>query len=371
MKAVVSGGCGFIGSHLVDTLLNEEYEVLVYDNLEEQVHQGKKPPYLNKGAEYIYGDIRDYDSFKNVLMDCDYLFHFASMVGVGQSQYQIRKYMEVNDLGIANLWDILVNSKNRVKKVIVSASMSSYGEGLYNCDSCGKVKPSLREESQLKDKDWRLHCPNCSSILTPITTTEDTPLVPNSIYALGKKVQEEISLMMGKTYGIPVTSLRFFNVYGSRQSLSNPYTGVCAIFMSRIKNNKSPFVFEDGKQSRDFISVKDVVRAVIGAIKKSESDYKICNLGNGKPYTIESVALELAKLFDKDITPHISGGYRKGDVRHCYASIENAKEYLGWEPEIDLAAGLGELIEWAKNEPAFDRFDKAFDELIEKNLIKE
>jgi len=356
---------------LVDALLGDGYEVTVYDNLEEQVHQGKKPDYLNKSAEYIYGDIRDYDAFKGVLLDCDYVFHFASMVGVGQSQYQVRKYMEVNDLGIANLWDILVNNKNRVKKVVVSASMSSYGEGLYNCDDCGRVKPLLREEAQLIEKDWQLHCPNCRSILTPVATTEDTPLIPNSIYALGKKVQEEISLIMGKTYDIPVTSLRFFNVYGSRQSLSNPYTGVCAIFMSRIKNDKSPFVFEDGKQSRDFVSVKDIARAAIGAIKKSESDYKICNLGNGKPYTIESVALELAKLFGKDIKPNIPGGYRKGDVRHCYASIDNAKKYLDWKPEIDFATGMGELIEWAKNEPAFDKFDKAFDELIEKNLIKE
>ncbi len=371
MKAVVSGGCGFIGSHLVDKLVEEGYEVVVYDNLEEQVHQGKKPSYLNKDAQYIYGDIRDYDLFKSLLIDTDYIFHFASMVGVGQSQYEVRKYTDVNELGIANLWDILVNNKNRVKKIVVSASMSSYGEGLYNCDNCGKVKPSLREESQLKEKDWNLHCPKCLSVLSPVATTEDTPLVPNSIYALGKKVQEEMSLIMGKTYNIPVTSLRFFNVYGSRQSLSNPYTGVCAIFMSRIKNDKPPFVFEDGKQSRDFISVKDIVRAAVAAIKKSESDYKICNLGNGKPLSIESVALELSKLFNKDIEPYIPGGYRKGDVRHCYASIENAKKYLGWEPKIDFNSGLKELIEWAKSEPAFDKFDKAFDELIEKNLIKE
>ncbi len=371
MKVAVSGGCGFIGSHLVDELTREGYDVVVYDNLEEQVHRGRKPSYLNKDARYIYGDVRDYELFKSAILDVDYIFHFASMVGVGQSQYQISKYAEVNEIGAANLWDILVNNSNRIKKVVISASMSSYGEGLYSCDNCGKIKPILREETQLKKKDWQLYCPHCSSVLVPIATTEDTALMPNSIYALGKKVQEELSLIIARSYDIPCTSLRFFNVYGPRQSLSNPYSGVSAIFISRIKNAKAPFIFEDGNQSRDFIAVKDVVKPAAAAIKNSSSDYKICNIGSGKPLSIESVALRIAELLGSDIRPHISASYRKGDVRHCYASIKNAKDYLGWEPKVDLESGLQELIDWAKDESAFDGFDKAFDELIGKRLIEE
>ncbi len=370
MKVLVTGGAGFIGSHLVDGLVKNGYEVIVYDSLEEQVHQGKKPDYLNKDARYIWADVRDYDSFKKALIDVDAVFHFASMVGVGQSQYEIRKYMEVNDLGTANLWDILVNNKHKVKKVIISASMSSYGEGLYNCPKCGGVKPSLRNEEQLKNKNWELYCPDCGAELEPVPTDERTPLMPNSIYALSKKIQEETSLLVGKLYDIPVTSLRFFNAYGMRQSLSNPYTGVCAIFIARIKNGKSPLVFEDGNQSRDFVSVHDIVRAAVLALEREEANYQICNIGSGTPIAIKEMAHLLSRLFNKDVAPSIPGSYRKGDVRYCYADITNTKRILNWSPEIDISAGLKELIEWAKTEPSFDKFDKAFDELIQKKLIK-
>ncbi|MDP8233989.1 MAG: SDR family NAD(P)-dependent oxidoreductase [Candidatus Saelkia tenebricola] len=370
MKILVTGGAGFIGSYLVDGLIKNGYEVIVYDNLEEQVHQGKTPSYLNKDAQYVWADVGDYDSFKKVLSNVEGVFHFASMVGVGQSQYRIKKYMEVNDIGTANLWDILVNNKHKVKKVIVSASMSSYGEGLYNCKNCGSIKPPLREEDQLKNKDWELYCPHCRERLTTIPTGEKAPLSPNSIYALSKRIQEDISLLLGKTYDIPVASLRFFNAYGARQSLSNPYTGVCAIFISRLKNDKSPVVFEDGNQSRDFISVHDIVRAAILALEKDEANYEVCNIGSGSPIAIKEMGYLLSRLLNKDIKPSIPGSYRKGDVRYCYADIANAKRVLGWSPEVDISTGLKELIEWAKTEPSFDEFDKAYEELIQKKLLE-
>mgnify|MGYP000400850427 CR=1 FL=1 len=248
--------------------------------------------------------------------------------------------------------------------------MSSYGEGLYNCPKCGKVKPPLREEEQLKNKDWELYCPDCGAELKPVPTGEKTPLMPNSIYALSKKMQEETSLLVGKLYDIPITSLRFFNAYGVRQSLSNPYTGVCAIFIARIKNGKSPLVFEDGNQSRDFVSVRDIVRAAILALERKEANYQICNIGSGMPVTIKEMAHLLSRLFNRNIEPSIPGSYRKGDVRYCYADITNTKRILGWTPEVDISSGLEELIEWARTEPSFDKFDKAYEELLQKKLIK-
>lgn len=370
MRILVSGGAGFIGSHLVDALLKRGYQVRVYDNLEEQVHQGKYPTYLNKEVEYIWEDIRNSDALAKALKDVEVVFHFASMVGVGQSQYQIRKYIDVNAGGTATLWDLIINHPNKVKKVIVSASMSSYGEGLCSCKNCGKIKPTLREESQLEKKIWELYCPKCKSKLCSLPTDEETPLEGNSIYALGKKYQEEISLLLGKLYRIPVVALRFFNVYGSRQALSNPYTGVCAIFIARIKNAKPPLVFEDGNQTRDFISVKDVVEACILCLEKEKADYQIFNVGSGKATSIREIAELLAKLLKKDLTAQIPGWYRKGDIRACYANIDKIKNLLGWEPKVELSQGLRELIEWAEGEPSFDKFDLAFQELMEKNLVK-
>jgi dTDP-L-rhamnose 4-epimerase len=370
MKVLVSGGAGFIGSHLVDKLVERGYEVKVLDNLEEQVHRGKTPNYLNKDAEYIWGDIRDEELLKKVIKDVEVIFHFASAVGVGQSQYEVKKFIDINATGTASIWDAIINSKNKVKKIIIAASMSSYGEGMYKCKNCGKVRPPLRDEEQLKMGDWELYCPHCNQKLEPIPTPEETPQICNSVYALSKKFQEELSLILGKTYGISISCLRFFNVYGPRQALSNPYTGVCAIFISRIKNNKPPVVFEDGNQTRDFISVYDVVSACIKCLEKDSQSGWVFNVGSGIPYKIKDIARILIKLLGKDLEPSIPGWYRKGDVRHCYADIEKIKKYLGWEPKVKIEEGLKDLIAWAQEEPAFDNFDLAFEELMRKDLVK-
>jgi len=371
-KILVTGGAGFIGSHLVDALIKKGYKVTVFDNLEPQVHPDGLPEYYNVKAGFIRGDVRKKKHLKEAVLQTDIVVHFAAAVGVGQSQYQIAKYVETNIQGTANLLDILANERHRVKKLLVASSMSIYGEGLYKCKKCGTIKPPLREFDKSPDNyNWEPICPYCKGALTPVPTPEDTPLVSNSIYAITKKEQEEISLLIGRTYGIPVVALRFFNVYGPRQSLSNPYTGVAAIFLSRIKNNNPPVIYEDGLQSRDFIWVGDIVDACILSIEKDEANYQVFNVGTGKPISILGVAQTLIKLLGKEgkIQPDVTYKFRKGDVRHCYADITKIKKALGFTPQISFEEGMKKLIEWSKKAKAEDRFEKAAIELKEKNLV--
>jgi dTDP-L-rhamnose 4-epimerase len=283
--------------------------------------------------------------------------------------YQVEHYTKVNSLGTAVLLDSLANTDHNVKKLLVAASMSSYGEGSYECENCGLVEPELRTEEQMKKRDWEIHCPKCNKTVKPVPTKETKTQKANSIYAITKKNQEEMCLNIGKAYGIPVVALRYFNVYGPRQSLSNPYTGVVAIFMSRIKNNHSPVVYEDGLQTRDFISVHDVVRANILAMKSNNANYEVFNVGTCKPLTIKSVAETLAKLYRKDVRPDITNKFRKGDVRHCFADITKIKNKLEFIPKVNFEEGAKELIEWSKTAKAEDKFEKAAEELKKKGLI--
>jgi len=370
MRILVTGGAGFIGSFTVDRLVESGHKVRILDNLDPKVHQGGRPPiYLNKEAEFRKGDVRNYDVLRRALKDIEIIFHFASCVGVGQSQYLIKKYTDVAIGGTANLLDILINTKNRVKKIIVSASMSSYGEGLYRCGKCGDVRPGIRTEEQLKKKQWELRCPKCSRIVKPVATDEKQEQQCNSIYAITKKVQEDMVLSIGRTYNIPTVALRFFNVYGPRQALSNPYTGVCAIFISRIKNNHPPVIYEDGLQTRDFVSVHDIVDANILAMNKKEADYQTFNVGSGVPISIREIAEVLSRLYKKSISPKITNQYRKGDIRHCFSDITKIKKTLGFKPKITFRDGMKELIEWSKTERAKDGFRKAKLELKRKGLL--
>lgn len=369
MKILVTGGAGFIGSHLTDLLIKEGHQVRIFDNLEPQVHQGKKPKYLNPAAEFVRGDVRDYDRLQKALAGREAVFHLAAAVGVGQSQYQVEHYVDINIRGTATLFDILVNRKNKVGKIIVAASMSSYGEGLYRCKKCGIVKPGLRPEKQLLRKDWEPQCFKCRSVLKPLPTSEETPLNCNSVYALTKKAQEEIALILGKAYQIPTVALRFFNVYGSRQSLSNPYTGVAAIFLSRLKNNQPPVIYEDGRQTRDFISVSDICRALLLSLENKAADYEFFNVGSGQPIQIAEIARILARALNKKIEPRITQTFRKGDVRHCFADIRKIRKELGWQPTTTFENGMQNLIAWARETPAEDRFLQAQAELSAKKLI--
>lgn len=368
-KILVTGGAGFIGSHLVDKLIELGHDVVILDNLDKQVHpSGKSPSWLNKKAKFIKGDILDKKYLKKALDGVEVIFHKAAAVGVGQSMYQLNYYIRNNCLGTSNLLEYLVNEENDVKKLIVAASMSEYGEGLYLCEKCGNIEPALRSEKQMSSQIWELVCPTCGQKLKPMPTPETKTLHCNSIYAQTKKDQEEMCLMIGKTYGINVTALRYFNVYGPRQSLSNPYTGVAAIFMSRVKNNNPPIIFEDGLQTRDFIYVKDIVKANILAMKSAKSNLETFNIGSGKPLPIVEMANTIIKSYNSKIAPTIKNKFRKGDVRHCYADLSKSKKKLDFSIDYSFEKGMAELISWAHNATANDKLDNALEELQRKGL---
>lgn len=368
-RVLVTGGAGFIGSYIVEGLLERGYRVTVFDSLDPQVHPDRQPPkYLSKDVEFVLGDVRDYLALKEVVRKADVVFHQAAAVGVGQSQYQIRHYVEVNTLGTANLLDIVANHKNNVRKIIVAASMSSYGEGCYRCEACGLVRPPLRTEGQMARGDWELHCPNCDATLTPAPTDENAYQFCTSIYAFTKRHQEEMALNIGRTYNIPVVALRYFNVYGPRQSLSNPYTGVAAIFLSRLKNDHPPVIYEDGLQTRDFVSVHDIAQANLLALEKDEANFEVFNVGTGRPITIRHVAEVLARRLGKDIRPEITRRFRKGDVRHCFPSIEKIRQRLGYAPKVSFEDGMAELVAWSQEVEAVDRFNEAAQELAQRGL---
>lgn len=368
-KILVSGGAGFIGSHLVDGLIAKGYRVRVLDNLYKQIHPtGKLPQYFNKKAEFMKGDVTKHTDWLKALKGIDAVFHFAAAVGVGQSMYEIEHYVKVNSLGTAILLDILANKKHTIKKIIVAASMSSYGEGTYRCNKCGFVRPPLRSQQQLEKCDYNIYCPICSAIVLPVSTGEEVKQNSNSIYAIGKKEQEEMILTFGKAYEIPSVALRYFNVYGPRQSLSNPYNGVVAIFISRIKNKKPPIINEDGLQTRDFIHIRDVTAANISSLEDEKANYHVFNVGSGKPVTIKGVAEELINIFGSNLKPNITGKVRKLDVRHCFADISSITKLLDWRPSVDFEEGLKEVIEWSKKEEAVDKLDSALKELAKRGL---
>ena len=374
-RVLITGGAGFIGSHLVDNLVdNKGYEVSVLDNLVDQVHGNKhKPPdYLNKKAKFILGSVTNYKILKDIIEDSDIVIHLAAMVGVGQSMYKIKDYIDNNILGSANLLDILVNSNHNVKKVIIASSNTVYGEGKSHCNKCGEIFPKLRSLDQLNSKDWDLNCPKCGSKLSPLLTNEDTPLNPSSIYAFSKQAQEKLGLMIGNTYGIDTTVLRFFLTYGTRQALSNPYTGVCAIFCARVFNGKPPIVFEDGDQSRDFVNVNDICQAIILAMDKNASSGEVFNVGTGMPIKIKEVAEIITKKINPDIKPIINQDYRIGDIRHCIADISKIKNKLGYKPLIPFNEGIDDLIEWikTKGKNLKDNSEIALNKLKEKGLLK-
>jgi len=366
---LVTGGAGFIGSFLVDELIRRGYAVRIYDNLEPQVHpDGKVPEYLNSEAEFIHADIRDYDRLKKACEGIDVIFHLAAMVGVGQSQYHIKRYVDVNIGGTANVLDILANKRTKVSKILVAASMSSYGEGQYECEECGIVAPALRSEEQMAEQEWELFCPLCLEKVTPMPTSEEKKLECQSIYAITKKTQEEMVLNFGTTYNIPAVSLRYFNVYGPRQSLSNPYTGVAAIFLSRLKHGQTPVVFEDGLQTRDFVSVHDIVQANILALE-DESLSGYFNIGTGQPRTIRRIAEILADLSGNEIAPHITAKFRKGDIRHCVADISKARMLFEYTPQMSFEDGMRELIAWSATAESADKFEEAHQELEKRGLV--
>jgi dTDP-L-rhamnose 4-epimerase len=372
MKILVTGGAGFVGSHLVDGLLEQGHEVRVLDNLDPQVHgpEQQRPDHLTREAELQVGDVRDHDAVRRALEGVDAVFHQAAAVGVGQSMYQIEHYVSVNSVGAAVLLEEVLARRDRIQKLVVASSMSIYGEGAYRDAASGEiVHPALRDESQLAAREFDF-AGTGGEPLEPVPTPEEKPLVPTSVYAVTKRDHEELFLAVGAGYGIPTTALRYFNIYGPRQSLNNPYTGVIAIFSSRLLNRKSPLIFEDGEQSRDFVHVSDIVRANLLALESPQADGRIYNVGTGRRTSILQVAETLADQLDFPDPPEIAGSFRAGDIRHCYASVERASKELGFTPQITLEEGMRELLGWLRTQRADDRVEQAARELAERGLTR-
>jgi len=354
MRVLITGGAGFLGSHSADELLAAGHAVRALDSLVEQVHGGSRPEYLSAEVELVEGDVRDAEAVGRSLEGCDAVIHFAARVGVGQSMYEVAEYTSVNDFGTAVLLEALASRP--VERLVVASSMSVYGEGLY----AGGVEVA-RTREQLERGEFE---PGAS----PLPTPETKPVALASIYALTKYQQERACLIAGEAYGIPAVPLRFFNVYGPRQALSNPYTGVLAIFASRLLNGKPPLIYEDGLQRRDFVSVHDVARAVRLALETGGADGRVVNVGSGYSVTVRELAEKLAAVLGVEIEPETTGDYRVGDIRHCFADISLARELLGYEPQVALEDGMAELAAWLAGQTAVDRVDAAQDELARRGL---
>jgi dTDP-L-rhamnose 4-epimerase len=358
---LVTGGAGFIGSHLVDELLARGRRVRALDSLTPQVHgDGGRPDYLAADVELVVGDVRDPDAVRRALAGVDAVVHLAARVGVGQSMYEITEYTSANSLGTAVLLEALAESP--VTKLVVASSMSVYGEGLYRDAGGAEVEPPERTRAQLERREWEL--PG----LEPVPTPERKLPGLSSIYALTKYDQERACLVCGAAYGVPTVALRLFNAYGTRQALSNPYTGVLAIFAARLLNGRAPRVFEDGLQRRDFVSVRDVARAFALALERDGADGLAVNVGSGRSVTVLEIAEQVGAATGRGLAPEVTGEARVGDIRHCFADITLARETLGYEPQVSLADGLAELAAWLEGQVADDRVDAATGELARRGL---
>jgi dTDP-L-rhamnose 4-epimerase len=366
-RALITGGAGFIGSHLVDELLARGHEVRVLDALIPQVHGSdrKRPAYLAAGAELVVGDVRDAQAVKAALEGVDVVFHLAARVGVGQSMYELAEYASVNTLGTAVLLEALL--AHPVKRLVVASSMSVYGEGLYRDLDGNLAIGAQRSAERLARCEWELVDADGRE-LAPLPTPEWKPPSLASLYALSKYDQERMCLLVGAAYKIPTVALRFFNVYGPRQALSNPYTGVLAIFASRLLNGNRPLVFEDGRQRRDFVHVSDVARACVLALEVERAAGGTFNVGSGSTLAIADVARRMARVLGAPIEPEITERLRVGDVRHCTADIGLAGEVLGYKPRVPFERGLAELAEWLRGQIAVDRFDAMHAELASRGL---
>jgi dTDP-L-rhamnose 4-epimerase len=367
-QILITGGAGFIGSHVANELLHHGYAVRVLDNLCPQVHGAgqSRPAYLNPAVELRVGDVRDPAAVRKALKEVDAVYHFVAAVGVGQSMYEIAEYTSVNNLGTAVLLEALL--KTRIQRLVVASSMSLYGEGLYRTSTGHVVADAGRSMRQIKGQDWELR-DSYDEPMIPIPTPETKQPSLNSIYALNKFDQEQMCLMIGRSYGIATVALRFFNIFGPYQALSNPYTGVLAIFASRLLNGRAPLINEDGLQKRDFVSVYDVARACRLALESPSAPGEVFNVASGQQYTIRELGQRMSKALGKRIEPEITGQYRAGDIRHCFADITKAKKLLGYRPQVGLEEGLQDLAGWLEGQIASDRVAESRNELAARGLM--
>lgn len=363
---LITGGAGFVGSHLADELLCHGYQVRAMDSLDCQVHgQPARPDYLSSEVELVHGDIRDAQAVRRALEGVDAVYHLAALVGVGQSMYEIERYTDVNNRGTAVLLEAIV--ERPVERLIVASSMSLYGEGAYVDAQGARALGTERTRAQLEARQWEVRDAS-GQVLAPAPTPEEKPPALASVYALSKYDQERLCLITARAYGFSATALRFFNIYGTRQALSNPYTGVLAIFASRFLNDRPPLVNEDGFQQRDFVAVEDVARACRLALEVAEADGEVFNIGSGQPQTVLSIASQMAQVLGKSIEAEVTGQYRVGDIRHCYADISRARRVLGYHPQVELSEGLEKLAGWLEGQSAEDRVEAAKAELEKRGL---
>jgi dTDP-L-rhamnose 4-epimerase len=376
MRVLVTGGAGFIGSHLVDALVDGGHKVVVLDNLDPQVHGPRAEPVLIAShiaagrVRFLRADVCDCAAVDAALEGVDCVVHLAAAVGVGQSMYKPHYYVHTNCEGTGVLLEALVRRRGRLSGLVVASSMSLYGEGAYACPRCGGSECRERSEEQLAAGRWEVLCAACGAGLEPRPTTETKRPSVSSVYAATKKHQEELCLAFGPAHQLTTFALRFFNVIGPRQSLNNPYTGIAAIFLSRLMNGRPPLVFEDGLQSRDFIDVRDVASCVRRAVEFTGPGSHILNVGTGRPTTVLQMARTLASLLGKDVEPRVLGHFRVGDVRHCFADPASARSTLGFEARYSLEEALLPLIEWSRGKQAQDAVELGLQELRENGLLR-
>lgn len=373
---LITGGAGFIGSRLSIALISKGYFVTILDNLSPQIH-GDNPlentfyKELQSKTNFIVGDVSNKTDWEKAIQNQDAVIHLAAETGTGQSMYEIEKYSNNNVHATAMLWHLLANTKHTIKKVVVASSRAIYGEGKYHCIIHGTVFPIARKNEDMAVKDFAVKCPVCNNNATLVATTEDSKIHPTSIYGFTKQAQEEMSMIAGKSLNIPVAALRYQNVYGPGQSLSNPYTGILSIFSTRIKNGNDINIFEDGLESRDFVYIDDVVDATILALEKIEANYESFNVGTGVRTDVITIANTLTKLYKSNVKVAISSNYRLGDIRDNFADISKAKQLLGFNPKWTFEKGITEFVNWVNTqEIKEDKYDISIKEMQEKGLYK-
>jgi len=372
---LITGGAGFIGSNLTRKLVSKGYNVTILDNLSKQIHGKNQDSELYKSIKdistFILGDVCNKFDWNRALQGQDAVIHLAAETGTGQSMYEISRYNEVNIIGTSHLLNILANDKHTIKKMIIASSRSIYGEGKYNCKNDGIVYPFVREERALAQGEFDPKCPFCKGDLELKPTDEISKIHPSSIYGITKQQQEQMILLMGAVLNIPAVALRYQNVYGPGQSLTNPYTGILSIFSTRLLNGNDIDIYEDGEESRDFVYIDDVVNATIMALEKTKANNKIFNVGSGVATTVSQVANTLKEFYNSNVNITISGKYRLGDIRHNYADLSKIKEALGFSPKFNFNSGISEFVKWVKTqEVKEDKYESSIEELKQKGLIK-
>ncbi|OKS86937.1 NAD-dependent epimerase/dehydratase family protein [Mucilaginibacter polytrichastri] len=377
MNILITGGAGFIGSNLALKLISRGHVVTVLDNLSKQIHgsdpQNTSPLYLSiaEKVRFIGASVTDNDALIKAIKDQDVIVHLAAETGTGQSMYQIKRYTDVNIGGTALLLDILANNDHKVKKIVIASSRSIYGEGKYWSDELGYVYPEHRDDIYMQAGDFEVKYQGCEKPLKLVATDEDSKIHPSSVYGITKQNQEQMIMTVCPTIGITPVAFRYQNVYGPGQSLSNPYTGILSIFSTLIKNNKAINVFEDGKETRDFVFIDDVVDATILGIEKDEAQNNVFNVGTGVPTEVNTVVEELMANYNKIVPVTVSGNYRLGDIRHNFADLTKIKTVLGFTPKVDFKQGIKEFAGWVNTqEIKADKYQQSIDEMKQKGLFK-